>query len=51
MSDEQIYQALLRIESKLDRLISALADDDSSPNMTLDGTEFPGERDQSLSLG
>lgn len=49
MTDSEV---LLRIESKLDKLIAALAEDEGeeAPNTSLDGTQFPGERDQSQSL-
>lgn len=49
--DGQVLAVLSRIESKLDALIAALADDEGeSPGMTLDGDEFGGERDQTQSL-
>jgi hypothetical protein len=50
--DNMILAALQRLESKVDALIAALAEDeDDKPNISLDGEPFPGERDQSQSLG
>ena len=50
MTDIEI---LLRIEAKLDIIIAALAEDECehAQNLSLDGTQYPGERDQSQSLG
>lgn len=50
--DNQILATLARVEAKLDTLIAALAEDETDePNIGLDGDLFPGERDQSQSLG
>ncbi len=50
--NSSLIAVMLRIEAKLDKLIEALAEDgEEQPNTSLDGTQFPGERDQSQSLG
>jgi hypothetical protein len=51
--DDQMLAAILRVEAKLDKLLAALAEDEDeeeAPNTSLDGTTFPGERDQTQSL-
>jgi len=51
VTDWRIVEAISRIEAKLDKLIEALADEEAeAPNTSLDGTTFPGERDQTQSL-
>lgn len=40
----ELEKHLERIESKLDQLISALADDDDKPQYTLDGEQLPTDR-------
>jgi hypothetical protein len=49
--DEHPLAILMRIEAKLDILISALAEDDGDePLLTLDGQPIGGERDQGSPL-
>jgi hypothetical protein len=47
-----VQDQLDRIEAKLDALIAALADDgdEDAPQLTLDGLDAGGERDQGQSL-
>ena len=52
-TEKRILQTLARVESKLDALIDALADevDESErPEFTLDGFQIGGERDQNAIL-
>jgi len=46
-----LVQSNLRIEQKLDHLIRALSEEDEeAPQMALDGSIVPGERDQNQEL-
>lgn len=52
MNQQDIADTLSRIESKLDALLGALAEDASeAPAKALDGSQMPAERDQTQSLG
>lgn len=49
---DEVTAALARIESKLDALLSALADEeDQKPGLTLDGDPAGDERQGGLDLG
>ena len=52
-TEKRILQTLARVESKLDALIDALAeetDESERPEFTLDGFQIGGERDQNAIL-
>jgi len=55
LQQEEQRQATTRVEEKLDALLGALAaegdEGQEAPATSLDGDAFPGERDQSQSLG
>lgn len=56
MTDLQLLRAIhesqVRLESKVDQLLTALAeDDDDQPARTLDGTDAGRQREEGQSLG